>query len=88
MRALMTWTFGRLDDRAGFHVVTIWVGLGIAAAIVPRIATELDLFAAGEEDAHGLGVDTARVKWLTLGAAALTAARGGPQSRLGRVPSA
>jgi iron complex transport system permease protein len=55
-------------------VVTIWAGLGIAAAIVPRIATELDLFAAGEQDAHGLGVDTARVKWLSLGGAALCAA--------------
>lgn len=74
MRALMTWTFGRLDDRSGFHVVTIWVGIAAAALVIPKVAVELDLFAAGEEDAHGLGVDTGRVKWLSLGAAALCAA--------------
>ena len=74
LRALLTWTFGRLDDRSGFHVVTIWIGLALAAAVIPRIAAELDLFAAGEEDAHGLGVDTGRVKVLALGTAALTAA--------------
>jgi len=74
MRALMTWTFGRLDDRAGYQVVTIWVGLAAAVMVIPRVATELDLFAAGEDDAHTLGVDTSRVKWLSLGCAALCAA--------------
>lgn len=74
MRALITWTFGRLDDRSGYQVVTIWAGLAVAAVVLPRIARELDLFAAGEDDAHALGVDTTRVKWLALGAAALTAA--------------
>lgn len=74
MRALMTWTFGRLDDRAGYQVVTIWVGLALALAVIPRVATELDLFATGEEDAHALGVDIARTKWLSLGCAALCAA--------------
>lgn len=74
MRALLTWTFGRLDDRAGYQAVTIWAGLAVALMIVPRIARELDLFAAGEDDAHALGVDTTRVKWLALGCAALTAA--------------
>ena len=74
MRALLTWTFGRLEDREGYQVVVIWAGLAVAMAIVPRIARELDLFAAGEDDAHALGVDTTRVKWLALGCAALTAA--------------
>jgi iron complex transport system permease protein len=74
MRALVTWTFGRLDDRAGYQVVTIWVGLATALLVIPRVAIELDLFAAGEDDAHTLGVDTARVKWLALGCAALCAA--------------
>lgn len=74
MRALVTWTFGRLDDRAGYHVVTIWLGLLVAVMVVPRVATELDLFAAGEDDAHSLGVNTGRVKWLALGCAALCAA--------------
>jgi iron complex transport system permease protein len=73
MRALMTWTFGRLDDRSGYHVVTIWIGLSIAIALIPRVAAELDLFAAGEDDAHNLGVDTGKVKWLALGAGALCA---------------
>lgn len=74
MRALMTWTFGRLDDRAGYHVVTIWAGLALAVALIPFVAGELDLFAAGEDDAHNLGVDTGRVKWLALGAGAMCAA--------------
>lgn len=74
MRALVTWTFGRLDDRAGYQVVTIWVGLAAAVAVIPRVATELDLFASGEDDAQSLGVDTGRVKWLALGCAALCAA--------------
>lgn len=74
LRALVTWTFGRLDDRAGYQVVTIWVGLLIAVLIIPRVATELDLFAAGEDDAHSLGVNTGRVKWMALGCAALCAA--------------
>jgi iron complex transport system permease protein len=74
MRALMTWTFGRLDDRSAFHVTTIWVGLAFTIAVIPRVARELDLFATGEEDAHSLGVDTGRVKWLALGAGALCAA--------------
>lgn len=74
MRALVTWTFGRLDDRAGYQVVTIWVGIAIAAAVIPKVATELDLFATGEDDAQSLGVNTSRVKWLSLGCAALCAA--------------
>ena len=74
MRALLTWTFGRLDDRAGYQVVTIWAGLAAALLIIPRVARELDLFAAGEDDAHALGVNTTRVKWLALGGAALCAA--------------
>lgn len=74
MRALVTWTFGRLEDRADYHVAIIWVGLLAAIAVIPRVSTELDLFAAGEEDAHTLGVNTTRVKWLSLGCAALCAA--------------
>ena len=74
MRALMTWTFGRLEDRSLYHVLTIWVGLGLTVSIIPRVSSELDLFSAGEEDAHNLGVNTARVKWLSLGAGALCAA--------------
>jgi iron complex transport system permease protein len=74
MRALMTWTFGRLEDRSAFHVATIWIGLAATIAVIPRVSNELDLFAAGEEDAHSLGVDTGRVKWISLGAGALCAA--------------
>lgn len=74
MRALMTWTFGRLEDRSGYHVVTIWCGLAIAFLLVPRVASELDLFASGEEDAQSLGVNTGRVKAIALVGGALCAA--------------
>ena len=74
MRALMTWTFGRLDDRSAYHVITIWIGLAAAILLIPRVAGELDLFAAGEDDAHNLGVNTGRVKWSALGAGCLCAA--------------
>ncbi|MFT4540568.1 MAG: iron complex transport system permease protein [Planctomycetota bacterium] len=74
MRALMTWTFGRLDDRSAYHVVTIWTGLAGAIVLIPRVARELDLFASGEEDAHSLGVNTVRVKAMALVGGALCAA--------------
>lgn len=73
-RAILAWTFGNLDDRSGFHVGILWGGLLLAAAATPFVAVELDLFAGGEEDAEALGVDTVRVKLLTLIAAALAAA--------------
>ena len=74
MRALITWTFGRLDDRSGIHVLTIGFGLLATVAVIPYVATELDLFASGEGDAHGLGVNTSRVKWVSLIGASLAAA--------------
>jgi len=74
MRALITWTFGRLDDRSGIHVLTIAFGLLATICVIPYVATELDLFASGEGDAHGLGVNTSRVKWIALIGASLAAA--------------
>ncbi len=74
MRALMTWTFGRLEDRSGVQVATIWSGVLISLGLIPWVARELDLLAGGEADAESLGVDTARLKLLALGGAALTAA--------------
>lgn len=73
-RAMITWTFGRLDDRSAWHAAVVWSGLGAAIAAIPFTAFELDLFAAGEEDARGLGVDTRRVKLVALAAASLAAA--------------
>jgi len=73
-RALMAWTFGTLDDRSVLHAATVWIGLGLAAAAIPFVALELDLFRGGEEDARALGVNTGRVKLLCLVAAALSAA--------------
>ena len=73
-RALITWTFGTLDDRTPQHAGLVWLGLAGAVAVLPLVCFELDLFASGEEDAQGLGVDTRRVKFLTLGAASLAAA--------------
>jgi iron complex transport system permease protein len=72
-RAIFSWTFGSLSDRSGVHAAIVWSGVALAALSIPFVALELDLFAAGEDDAHGLGVDTARVKLLALGAASLAA---------------
>jgi iron complex transport system permease protein len=73
-RAILAWTFGTLEDRGGYHVGLVWGGLALAASAIPFVATELDLFAAGEEDAQSLGVDIGRVKLLALLGAALAAA--------------
>jgi iron complex transport system permease protein len=73
-RALMAWTFGTLDDRSPLHVTTVWIGLLVAAAVVPFVAWELDLFQAGEEDARAQGVRTGRVRLLCVAGAALSAA--------------
>ena len=73
-RAILSWTFGTLDDRAGWQVLLVWSTLGIGALLIPFVALELDLFAGGEEDARALGV---RVQWVKLGvllAAALATA--------------
>lgn len=72
-RSILSWTFGTLDGRVGWHAATVWAGVAIALATVPFVAWELDLVQAGLEDAEALGVDTLRVRWLTLSAAALCA---------------
>jgi len=73
-RAILAWTFGSLDDRAPAHVATVWAGLLLAGAAVPFVARELDLLAAGEEDARSLGVHTVRVRRLVVLASSLAAA--------------
>lgn len=73
-RAILSWSFGTLDDRSPMHVVTVWVGVAAAALIVPFVAWELDLFQAGEEDALALGVNTGRVRVLCIVSASLAAA--------------
>ena len=50
--ATFAWSFGTLDDRSPAHVATVWIGLLLAAAVVPFVAWELDLFQAGEDDAR------------------------------------
>jgi iron complex transport system permease protein len=62
VRAIMSWTFGTLRDRAPYHVVLVWSGVAVTLALLPFVATELDLFAGGEEDASALGVSVGRVK--------------------------
>lgn len=73
-RAILAWTFGTLDDRASAHAATVWAGLALAGGCVPFVARELDLLAAGEEDARALGVDTAAVRRLVVLASSLAAA--------------
>jgi len=72
-RAIMAWTFGTLEDRSAVHAETVWGGLLAAAAVVPFVGHELDLFKGGEEDASALGVSVGRVKVLCLVGAALSA---------------
>jgi iron complex transport system permease protein len=70
----LAWTFGTLEDRSAVHAATVWIGLLLAAIVVPFVAWELDLFQAGEEDARALGVRTGRVRVLCVAGAALSAA--------------
>ncbi|MBL8857050.1 MAG: iron ABC transporter permease [Planctomycetes bacterium] len=72
-RSILLWTFGTLEDRQAWHAGVAWIGTLCAVAVVPFVAWELDLMQPGLEDAEALGVDTARVKLLTLGAVALAA---------------
>ncbi|MEX1023902.1 MAG: iron ABC transporter permease [Planctomycetota bacterium] len=72
-RALFAWAFGQIEDRGAHEITALYVALFASAACLPFVARELDLFVAGEHDARSLGVDAARVKWLALGAAGLSA---------------
>lgn len=72
-RSILSWTFGTLDDRSAWHAVTAFGGLALALAAIPFVAWELDLMRAGLEDAEALGVNTRRVRWIALAAAALAA---------------
>jgi iron complex transport system permease protein len=72
-RSILSWSFGTLDDRLAPHALLVWGGLALALCVLPFVAYELDLMQAGLEDAEALGVDTARVRWLALGAATLAA---------------
>jgi iron complex transport system permease protein len=73
-RAILSWSFGTLDDRSFGHVRTVWLGLLPALAVVPFVGWELDLFQAGEDDARSLGVRTARVRALCILASSLATA--------------
>jgi iron complex transport system permease protein len=73
-RAILSWTFGTLDDRSPEHVVTIACGLLLALLVVPFVAWELDLLQSGEEDARALGVHTLRVRVLCIAGSSLAAA--------------
>jgi iron complex transport system permease protein len=73
-KSILSWTFGTLNDRSGWHAATVWAAVAVALLAVPFSAWELDLFQAGIEDAEALGVDTVRVRWIVLAAAALSAA--------------
>ncbi|MBK8974295.1 MAG: iron ABC transporter permease [Planctomycetes bacterium] len=70
LRAIGSWTFGTLDDRQPYHLAMVGVGLAVTIAILPFVATELDLLASGDEDAAALGVAVRRTRALVLLAAA------------------
>lgn len=73
-RALMSWTWGTLDDRGPTHGMMVGSGLLLSVMVIPFVAVELDLFAGGEEDASALGVPIVVTKALVLAAAALSCA--------------
>jgi iron complex transport system permease protein len=72
-KALFAWGFGHLDDKGPTEIWLLCLALGLGACVIPFVARELDLLAAGEEDALALGVETGRVKALALLAATLCA---------------
>ena len=72
-RSILAWTFGTFEGRTAWHAATVGVALAAALAVSPFVAWELDLMQAGLADAQALGVDTVRVRWLALAAAALAA---------------
>jgi iron complex transport system permease protein len=69
-RAILTWTFGTLDDRSGRQVLLALAGAAAVLAVAPFVALELDLLAGGDEDAAALGVPIGRTRGLVLAAAA------------------
>jgi len=73
-RAILSWGFGTVDDRTAYHLTVIWTGAVIALLAIPFIGLELDLLAAGEEDASALGANPMRVKTVVLGCMALATA--------------
>lgn len=73
-RAIFSWTFGNLDDKSSVHALLIWAAVGLGAMAIPKLATELDLFAGGEDDARSLGVPTGQTKFLAIAVASLVAA--------------
>jgi len=73
-RAILSWSFGTLEDRSVEHVKIIAVGLVAALTVVPFVAWELDLLQTGEDDARSLGVHTARVRVLCIAGSSLAAA--------------
>ncbi len=73
-RAILAWTFGTLEDRAPGHAATVGAGLLCAALVIPFVAWELDLLAAGDEDARAAGVSVVAVRWLVVLGSSLAAA--------------
>ena len=73
-RAILSWTFGTLDDRNAFHLTVVFCGAFIALASIPFISLELDLMAGGEENAAALGADPVRIKNIVLISVALATA--------------
>lgn len=73
-RSILVWSFGSFDDRGGVHALLVYCGLGVALAITPFVARELDLLRGGAQDARALGVDDGRVARLSLFAAAASVA--------------
>ncbi|MBK7641943.1 MAG: iron ABC transporter permease [Planctomycetes bacterium] len=72
-KSILSWSFGSLDDRTAPHALLVWCGLALGLAALPFVSYELDLMQTGLEDAEALGVNTARVRWIALCAATLSA---------------
>jgi iron complex transport system permease protein len=73
-KSILTWSNGTLIDRRESHAAAVWLLLAPCLLLAPRVGWELDLLQSGEDDARALGVDTARVRKLTLFASTLATA--------------
>jgi len=71
MREIVYWLMGNLTGKRWEHVTTVGPIVLLGSAALMTLGTELNMLAAGEDDARAMGVDTERVKRRTLGLVAV-----------------
>lgn len=69
-REILSWLMGSLSGAGWADAATVLIILAFCAPVMLGFARALDGFAFGEATALSLGIDTARLRWIMLGAAA------------------